>query len=110
MKASQLSQFKESPLQGEFENIYNILNKISFGQSFSNRAENLDMYLATVTANSVASNDTSISHDLKRTPSGYLILSQSASGNFYNGSGTNTSTNFFIKCTTASTIFKIALI
>lgn len=111
MKANQVSIFSDKPdLQREFENIYQVLNKIGFGVSFTQRAENLDMYLMQATANSIAGQDTNITHDLKRIPIGYLILSQNASGDFYEGTGTSTSTSFFIRCSTASTRFKIALL
>lgn len=111
MKANQQSKYDDPILQSEMENIYNIMDgKISFGTLFGERSENIDAYLVDATASSVAGDDTSLTHDLKRTPIGYLILSQSGSGDFYEGSATNTDTAFYIKCTTASTRFKIAII
>lgn len=110
MKANQINKFNDPDLQTEIENIYNILNKIGFGTIFDERSENLDAYLVEATASAVAGDDNQLTHDLKRIPQGYIILSQSASGNFYEGSGTNDETNFFIKCTTASTRFKVAIV
>ena len=111
MKANQVNQFQNDPnIQSEIENIYQILNKISFGTSFDQRGENFDAYLLEGTANATAGDDTQLTHDLKRVPQGYLIMSQSGSGDFYEGTGTNSETTFFIKCTTASTRFKVILI
>lgn len=110
MKASQVNQYADSLIQTEIENIYRTLNKVSFGTTFNDRAENIDAYLVSVTANTVASDDTSITHDLKRTPVGFIVVSKSGSGDFYDGTGTNSDTLFYLKCTTASTRFKVILI
>ena len=46
MKANQVSQFQDNPnIQSEIQNIYQILNKVSFGTSFDQRGENFDAYL-----------------------------------------------------------------
>lgn len=110
MKANMINLFQDNQIQNEFENIYKILNGISFGTTVSSRCENFDGYIMDVTANSVASEDTQISHDLNRVPYGYLIIGQNATSNFYNGTGTNTETLFFLKSTTASCRFKVILI
>ena len=113
MKANQLNIYDDPKLQTEFENIYNILTKVGLADDqrdkTGQRAENLDMYLVDVTASSVANDDNQITHDLKKTPQFYTILTQSASGDFLEGSGTNSETAFFVKCTTASTRFTIGL-
>ena len=110
MKANQVSNFPEKDLQTEMENIYRILNQISFGTLFSERSENMDMFLVEVTASSTANDDNNITHDLKRVPIGYIVLSQSASGDFLAGTGADSETSIFIKCTTASTRFKVAIL
>ena len=110
MKAVQLRKIKDIDIQSEIQNIYNVLNKIGIGTIFNDRSENMDMYLIEATANANPGQNTQLTHDLKRTPVGYLVLSQSGSGDFYEGSGTNSNTDFYIKCTTASTRFKIALL
>jgi hypothetical protein len=113
LKANQLNDFDSPLIQTEFENIYNILNKIGLADSTRDttgqRAENVDMYLVDVTASSVASDDNSVSHNLLKTPLFYSILTQSGSGDFYEGSGTNSESLFFIKCTTENTRFTIGL-
>lgn len=113
MKANQVNQYEEPNLQAEFQNIYNILNKIGLSDEnrdvTGQRAENRDMYLLDVTANSVAGDDTQLTHDLLKIPQFYSILTQHASGDFFEGSGTNSETSFFIKCTTASMRFTIGL-
>ena len=111
MKANQVSQFQGNPsIQAEIENVYQILNKISFGTSFDQRGENVDSYLVEGTANATAGDDLELTHDLKRVPQGFLIMGKSGSGDFYDGSASNTETSFFIKCTTASTRFRVILI
>ena len=111
MKANQVSQFQDNPnIQSEIQNIYQILNKVSFGTSFDQRGENFDAYLLEGTANSSAGEDTTLTHNLKRVPQGFLIMGKSGSGDFYDGSASNSETSFFIKCTTASTRFRVILI
>lgn len=112
-KANQLNSYDDPNIQNEFENIYNILNKVGLLDSnrdtTGQRAENVDMYIVDITASSVAGDDNSVTHDLLRTPQFYTILNQSGSGDFYEGSGTNSDTLFYIKCTTASTRFTIGV-
>ena len=112
MKASQVNQFKEDVLlQTEFENIYALLDgNIGFGPISDQRGENIKSHLVDVTASGVAADDNDITHALGRTPLGYIILSQSGSGDFYEGTGTNSDTSIFIKCTTASTRFRVAVV
>lgn len=112
-KANQINSYNDSAIQSEFENIYNILNKVGLldesRDKTGQRAENIDMYIVDVTANAVANNDNVINHNLLRTPQFYSILTQSASGDFYEGTGTNSDTLFYIKCTTPNTKFTIGL-
>jgi len=110
LKANQQFQHKEPSIQKEIQNIYAILNKISFGTLYTERAENMDAYLLEVTASSVAGDDNELTHDFKRTPQGYIVISQSGSGDFSEGTGTNSDTTFFVKCSTASTRFKVILV
>ena len=86
-----------------------IVGRVAAGQPILAQ-ENVEAYLVEATANSAAGEDTNITHTLGRDPIGYLILSQHASGGFYEGSGTNDNTNLFIKCSTASVRFKVAVI
>ncbi len=113
MKANQQSTFKDPDIQNEFENIYNILNKVGLADSTRDttgqRAENIDMYLVDVTASGTAGDDNQVTHDLLKIPQFYTILTQSGSGDFYEGSATNTESAFYIKCTTSSTRFTIGL-
>jgi hypothetical protein len=113
MKANQVNKYTDPSLATEFENIYNILNRVGLADSdrdtTGQRAQNIDMYLVDVTASSVASDDNSITHDLLKTPAFYTILTQSGSGDFYEGSGTNSESVFYVKCTTANTRFTIGL-
>lgn len=112
MKVNQKNVFTDQNIQTELENIYSALNKVSFQQTFSSgdRGENIDCIITDVTANATASDDTSITHTLGRTPVGFFIVGQSASSLYYNGSGTNSDTQFFVKCTGASTRFRIVII
>ena len=113
MRANQINKFKEVDLQTEMENIYNILNKIGiYGDNrdtSGQRAENIDMYIVDGVTNAIASEDTEITHDLLKIPNFYTILTQSASGGFYEGSGTNSESSFFIKCSVAGANFTIGL-
>ena len=112
MKANQVNKFNDPQLQTEFENIYNILQNLGVTDEVftdSQRAQNFGEYVVPATANSSAGEDTSITHDLKRVPNFFDIKSQSGSGDFFDGTGTNTETSFFIRCTTASTRFRIGV-
>ena len=114
MKANQLSNYYDDPrLQTEFENIYLLLNKVGLftgdRDTAGQRAENIDMYVVDVTASSTANDDNQITHDLLKVANFYTILTQSASADFYEGSGTNSDTSFFIKSSGASTRFTIGL-
>ena len=113
MKANQVNTFNDATLQTEFENIYNILNKVGLADqdrdTTGQRAENIDMYLVDVTASGVAGDDNEVTHNLLKTPEFYTILTQSGSGDFYEGSGTNSDNAFYVKCTTSSTRFTIGL-
>lgn len=112
-KANQINNYDDALFQTEFENIYNILNKVGLTDSdrdkTGQRAENIDMYLVDVTASGVANDDNQVTHDLMKTPEFYSILTQSGSAMFFEGSGTNSDTSFFIKCTTANTRFTIGV-
>ena len=111
MKANQSNTFDEASIQTEMENIYSVLNKVSFGTSanFSERGENIDSYLLQVTAGP-SGEDTEVTHDLKRIPIGHIVATQNVSGDFYAGTGTNSDTQYFIKCTTADAEFTVILI
>jgi hypothetical protein len=52
----------------------------------------------------------SISHSLGRVPMGYIVVSQTATGNFYDGSTSNTSATLYLRCNTASVSGNIIII
>jgi len=110
MKANQYGVISDNFIEKEIENIYQILNKISFGTVLNQKSENIDSYLIEATASSVIGDDTILTHELNRDPIGFIVIAQSSSANFYDGTGTNNSTNFYIKCTIPDTRFRLILV
>lgn len=110
MKANQSNNFEDIFLQNEFDNIYNILNKVSFGEKLEQRGENIESFLTEVTASSIAKDDTQVNHGLNRVPLGFIVMSNSASGNIYNGSATNTNELLFLKSSISDAVVRIIVI
>ena len=111
MKASQHNMFDDNHVQTEVENLYNVLNKISFGETVDQRGENIDCFIVEVSG--VSGVDTSASHSLGRQPSGRVVINQDASGTIYDnssGASANTDTAFWYRNTTTGTKYKIAII
>lgn len=108
-KINQVNQFTDNSLQTEFENIYRGMSQIEFANTFETglRTTNIQGYMLEITA--VASAEVSAAHDLKRAPSGYLVVGQNTSGTAYDGATTNTEGAFYLRSTTNG-VYKIILI
>lgn len=108
-KINQVNSFSDYALQSEFENLYRALSQIEFSDTFTSgqRTTNILGYMLTVSA--AASGEVSISHDLKRTPIGYMVVGRSASGDPYDGTTANDESTFYLRSTT-NNVYKIILI
>lgn len=84
MKAQQVSQVTDPSTNQEIQNLYQILNLISFGSTAGQRCENIDGYLVEITA--TAGTDVSAAHELNRTPSNWLQVWANVSGTTYESS------------------------
>lgn len=85
MKAQPVSVFKDADTSNEIQNVYQILNLISFGSTAGQRCENIDGYIVEITA-AASGTDISASHDLGRTPSNWLQIWSNVSGTTYESS------------------------
>lgn len=110
MKIGQVNISPDPLLQTEVENIYRCLQgNVSFGDTLFQKGENIDAYIVSATANVASGNDITLTHALGRIPQYFIILGNTASGTIYNGSGTNSTSNFFIKYTAQDAKLTIAL-
>ncbi len=53
---------------------------------------------------SAVNTDTTLFHNLKRVPAGYIVISASAATSVYNGSMGNTSSSLFLRASSAATV------
>lgn len=75
--------------------------------------ENFNCEIISYTSNSTANAEDTIPHSLGRIPTGYFILHRSKAGIVYQGPATGTpwtDTNIYLKCTVASTQFKLLVV
>lgn len=63
--------------------------------------------VVTYTSNATANTADTVTHNLGRVPSGYLVISSSLAGAVYDGGVANTSTTLSLKCATASVTAKV---
>ena len=86
-----------------FDEILTILNK---GLLFS---DNFDAYIGTLTTDATPGTETAIAHGLKRTPSGYLVISRDKNGVIYNGATAWDATNIYVRSNVASVTIKVII-
>lgn len=78
------------------EQVARILNNgLDFETNFNSKLVSLTFSSANV--------DTSVAHGLGRVPSGYIIIGLSADLTVYDGIGTNTTTNLFLRASATGT-------
>jgi hypothetical protein len=94
-KINQVNVFPDKLIQTEMENIYQGFQRIGFGSTTGQRAENLDAYCIEVTA--ASGSEFSASHDLKRTPFGFMVIGKNVSGDVWDGGTTNTESAIYLK-------------
>lgn len=92
-KASQVNRFEDATTQTEIENIYNVLNKIAFGDTAGQRCENVDGYIVSLTI-AASATDASATHELKRSPKNWIQCWSNTTGVVYeNSSGVSANTD-----------------
>lgn len=73
------------------------------GISFS---DNLDIVSVSFTSSATPDAENTVAHDLGKTPTGFIVCSIDKGAIVYNGVGSWTKTNIYLKCNTASTAVK----
>ena len=71
--------------------------------------DNLSAYITTVTTDATPGVATTISHGLKRTPQGYIVLSKDKAAHIYNTAAAD-STNVYLKSDVASVTIKVIIL
>lgn len=71
-------------------------------------ADNFDAQMVSVTT-AAADTEVTVAHTLKRVPTGYLVYSRDKGGTVYDSGTAFTSSNIYIKCTTATTVLKLLI-
>jgi hypothetical protein len=65
-------------------------------------ADNFNAQTVTVSNTGTANADFAVAHTLKRIPTGYILISNDKAGFIYNGTGTWTTTNIYLKHSVAN--------
>lgn len=68
--------------------------------------DNVDMVDIEYTSNATPDTEDTVSHNLGKTPTGFLVYSIDKGGVVYNGTTSWDADNIYLKCTTASTEIK----
>jgi len=64
----------------------------------------------TITSDPTPDTEFTFTHNLGRTPSGYIVLSQTGPGSLYNGGTSWTNSEVFLKTDSGSTVFVVVFI
>lgn len=79
-------------------NLAAVLNGgIEFG-TVNTASENIYCHVTPFTAAAVAGDEFSVPHSLNKVPTGYWVISRSASGIVYDGVTPNTATTLYLRC------------
>jgi len=71
--------------------------------------DNLSAYITTVTTDATPGNTTTIVHGLKRTPTGYIVLTKDKAAHIYNTAAAD-GTNVYLKSDVASVTVKVIIL
>lgn len=123
MKISKTSNFidfdKKDPtkwaaeVDNDLGNVVLVLQgRVRFGpnNNIINKGENILGQFVTYTTNSSPNTEDAVPHNLGSVPVGYIVVRQNKSASLYDSGKTWTSSNLYLKCSTASTLVTIFLI
>lgn len=96
------------------EDIANTLQKLSGDLSniFRNGVsitDNVDAQTISYTSNAIADTEDTVAHTLKREPTGFIVVDTDKAGIVYRGGTAFTTTDIYLKCSTASTALKVLI-
>src|SRR3990167_9512567 len=94
-------------LEKELDRILNrsLIPLVNGGLSFE---DNMNCQLKTLTT-AGADTEVEVAHTLKRIPAGYIVYSRDKGGVVYDSGTAFTTTNIYIKCSTATTALKLII-
>ena len=85
--------------------------RIRFGSGTSGeRGENIAGEFVTYTSNAVADTEDTVAHTLGAAPVGFIIINRDKGGVVYDSGTAWTSSNLYLKCSTASTVVDLFLL
>jgi hypothetical protein len=98
------SEFDKSLEKELFRYMYELAMVLNKGLLFT---DNFNAQIFTVADTGLADTEFSVSHTLKRVPSGYLVVNRDKAGVVYDSGTAWTVTEIYLKCNVASTNIKI---
>ncbi len=87
--------------------IQEILERVSLGSTAGVKAGNFDGQWIQFTSSGTPDAENTVAHSLNRIPTGYIVGQRNKGAVLYNGSSTWTSSNIYLKCNVATTVFRI---
>jgi hypothetical protein len=73
-------------------------------------SENFNAYIATITTSAVVGTETAITHGLKRTPTGFIVLEKDKAAHIYLGASAKTATTYYVRSDVASVTAKLMIL
>ena len=71
------------------------------------KAGNLSANYCVFTSNGTANTEDTVSHNLARIPTGYIVVTQDKAATLFNGTTTWTTTNLYLRTSVASVAWKV---
>lgn len=65
-------------------------------------SDNFNGYMTTITTSATPGTETAITHNLKRTPTGYIVLEKDKAAHIYKGSSGKNATTYYVASDVAS--------
>lgn len=102
--AKAINEFEKALEQELLSAWLELSNAVNGGLKFS---DNFDAQTVTVADTGVANTEFTVSHNLKRIPTGFIVTSAVGTGVIYNGASAWTTTAIYLKSTTANNNIKV---
>lgn len=91
-----------------YEQLARVINGgVSFGDSANSLSDNIDGIWSSTTTAGVANTDFTVTHNLGRVPSGWIVAMQDKAASVYLGSVAATSTAITLRCSVATVAVRL---